>query len=204
MEYLLPAAFAIGLLLFVLSWLRVVIAGFGHHFVTGLVSVVPVLNLLILPGIWHKVYAWVLAGILGLLVAVGSWYGGADKYVYRYAHDAGLATPGMDMPADTPALSTQTLNPTPIETPAAPLPSGAELPKNALYRMTYQQVDSATLGQYAGRYVRITRNDRKTFEGRVLGSNEEGVLLERRANGGVIEHHVDYAEIEKAEVMSKQ
>ncbi|CAA6821616.1 MAG: Unknown protein [uncultured Thiotrichaceae bacterium] len=209
MEYLLLTAFVIGVLLFAASWLRVIFAGFGHHFVTGIVSAFPVINLLILPGIWHKVYGWVFTGIIGLLVAVGSWYAGAEEHVYRYAHETGISLPG---PVAEGALDDNTRERMPSaqdtiaddDTPAAPLAPGQVLPKKALYKMTYQKVASTSLGEYIGSYVRITRTDRKTFEGKVLGLADNGILVERRASGGVIEQRIGFDDITHAEVMRKQ
>lgn len=211
MEYLLLGAFVIGLLLFVLSWLRVIFAGFGHHFVTGIVSIVLVLNLLILPSLWHKVHSWVLTGIIGLLVAVGCWYAGADKHVYRYTHSAGLDLPvtqngmgteGLDLNQNgtTQNISENSAN----TTPAAPLPSGKALPKSALYSMSYKETDANNLGQYIGHYVRVTRIDRKRIEGKAMGADDRGVVIERRINGGSIEQKINFSDITHAEVMKKQ
>ncbi|MEZ5536476.1 MAG: hypothetical protein R3F02_12720 [Thiolinea sp.] len=206
MEYLLLTAFVIGLLLFVASWLRVIFAGFGHHFVTGIVSAVPVLNLLILPGIWHKVYGWVFAGIIGLLVAVGSWFAGAEEHVYRYAAGSGISLPAPtaeNQTADT-VTQTDTTAMTDVDTPAAPLAPGEELPKKSLYKITYQKISSQNLGQHIGSYARITRTDHKTFEGKIIGLANDGIMVERRSNGGVIEQRVTFDEITDAEVMRNQ
>ena len=211
MEYLLLGAFVIGLLLFVLSWLRVVFAGFGHHFVTGIVSIVPVLNLLVLPSLWHKVHSWVLAGIIGLLVAVGCWFAGADKHVYRYTHSTGLdlhvpqngvGTEGLDLNQNNTAHNISESGDS--ATPAAPLPSGKALPKSALYSMTYKEADANSLGQYVGHYVRVTRIDRKRVEGKVMGADDRGVVIERRINSGSIEQKINFSDITHAEVMKKQ
>lgn len=210
MEYLLLTAFVIGILLFVASWLRVIFAGFGHHFVTGIVSAIPVINLLILPGIWHKVYGWVFTGIIGLLVAVGSWYAGAEEHVYRYAQETGISLPGSvtkgmsDNTASGQDSDTTQNGIADDDTPAAPLAPGQVLPKKALYKMTYQKISSSTLGEYIGHYARITRTDRKTFEGKVMGVTDKGILVERRTNGGVIEQRVNFDDITNAEVMRKQ
>lgn len=206
MEYLLLTAFFIGMLLFVASWLRVIIAGFAHHFVTGMVSAVPVINLLILPGIWHKVYAWVLAGIIGLLIAVGSWYAGAEQHVYRYAADSGISVlpPAAEGQTTGAAQTAAQEDYAAEETPAAPLAPGQELPKKSLYKMTYQTVGSRSLDKYVGSYVRITRTDRKTFEGKILGPADNGIMIERRENGGVIEQRIGFDDITAAEVMKQQ
>lgn len=209
MEYLLLTAFIIGLLLFVASWLRVIIAGFGHHFVTGIVSALPVLNLLILPGIWHKVYGWVFTGIIGLLVAVGSWFAGAEQHVYRYAAESGLsfsppAAEGQIGEASTQTIETIEESMADDETPAAPLAPGQELPRKSLYKMTYQKVNSTDLGQYIGNYARITRTDRKTFEAKVTGLADNGIMVERRINNGVVEQRIGFDDITNAEVMRTQ
>ncbi len=183
-------------------------AGCGvHHFVTGIVSAVPVLNLLILPVIWHKVYAWVLAGIIGLLIAIGSWYAGAEEHVYRYAAGNGIsiappvANKGQidESTQDKKKLTDFAAE----ETPATPLAPGQELPRKSLYKMTYQTIGSRSLDQYVGSYVRITRTDRKTFEGKILGPADNGVMIERRVNGGIIEQRVSFGDITAAEVMKQ-
>ncbi len=211
MEYLLLGAFGIGLLLFVLSWLRVIFAGFGHHFVTGIVSIVPVLNLLILPSLWHRVHSWVLAGIIGLLVAIGCWYAGADKHVYRYTLNTGMNIPvpqgsigteGLDLNQNNSTQNIVAINDN--DAPAAPLPSGKALPKSALYSMSYQETEAANLGQYVGHYIRLTRVDRKRFEGKVLGTDSKGIVIERRINSGVVEQKINFSDITQAEVMKKQ
>ena len=208
MEYLLLSAFVIGLLLFVLSWLRVVFAGFRHHFVTGIVSIVPVLNLLILPSLWHRVYSWVLAGIVGLLVAIGSWYAGADKHVYRYTHNTGINVPISQNGTGTEGLNLNqngsTQNITASDTQAAAPPSGKVLPKTALYSMSYQETDSTSLGQYIGHYVRLTRVDRKRIEGKVIGADNKGVVIQRRSNSNTIEQKINFNDITQTEVMRKQ
>lgn len=207
MEYLLLGAFIIGLLLFIMSWLRVVFAGFAHHFVTGIVSIVPVLNLLILPSLWHKVHSWVLSGIVGLLVAIGCWYAGADQHVYRYTHNAGIDVPVPEGAIRTEGLNlqqnTQNVVSSEDNTPAVPLPSGKELPKSALYSMSYRETSATSLGQHVNQYVRLTRIDRKKLEGKVIGADDRGIVLERRINGGIVERRINFSDIIQAEVMTR-
>lgn len=73
MEYLLPAALILGAFLFILSWIMVVVFGFEHHPVTGIVAFAPGLNVLILPTIWHRVSGWVITGFVGLCIAAAAW-----------------------------------------------------------------------------------------------------------------------------------
>ena len=224
MEYLLIVAFAIGLLLFLLSWLRVIIAGFAHHFLTGIVAVLPVVNILVLPSVWHQVYAWVMAGFIGFLLAVATWFAGADKQVYQYAHQAGFelptkqishpvatsevatnqATVEVKIPTTTSAVTTtQTANDDPNQ-PAQPLPTGKELPKTALFTMSYKAVDTQQLNEYQGQYIRLTQKDRQQYEGKLLGTEAGNLSIERRMNGGLVEHKVSFADIVSTEVMTRE
>ncbi len=212
MEYLLLIAFAVGLLLFVLSWLRVIFAGFGHHPLTGLVAAVPVLNLLVLPTIWHRVYGWVMIGFIGLLVAIGSWFAGADQRLYRYSADMGVHLPMVSedgslnpRQAANAGQSISIPSPTPNTTqPADPLPSGKEIPKTALYRMSYQPVAVGDLAQHQGHYIRITQQDRQTYEGKLLSVDADSLMVERRVNGGLVEHKVRFNEITATEAMTRE
>lgn len=125
MEYVLPAVLVLGVLLFVISWLIVIAAGFKNHPVTGIVALIPGLNLLILPSIWYRVDAWVITGFVGLLLTVGAWFlGGADQ-LSQHTQKLG-AQVGLPMPAPTPAAPPAT--PAPSNVPAA---ATVEIPKAA-------------------------------------------------------------------------
>ena len=200
MEYLLIIAFAIGLLLFLVSWLRIIIAGFAHHFLTGIVAFIPVVNVLVLPSVWHQVYGWFMAGFIGLLLAIATWFAGADKQVYQHAHQAGFELPTKqdstpvatgDLPAHQEAVEVKlpaTTNQTTTSTnddpnkPAAPLPTGSDLPKAALFSMSYKSVEAKQLGEYQGQYIRLTQKDRRQFEGKLLGTDADSLRIERRVN----------------------
>ncbi|WP_298609845.1 hypothetical protein [uncultured Thiothrix sp.] len=225
MEYLLIIAFAIGLFLFLLSWLRVIIAGFVHHFLTGIVAIIPVVNVLVLPSVWHQVYGWVMAGFIGLLLAIATWFAGADNQVYQYAKQAGIQLPSKqvtepvatgELPAhqetvavrlpnantQTPTAST-TANSDPSK-PAEPLPTGKELPKTALFSMSYKSVEPKQLADYQGQYIRLTQKDRRQYEGKLLGTEGDSLRIERRLNGGLVEHKVSFADIISSEVMTRE
>lgn len=112
---------------------------------------------------------------IGLLLAIATWFAGADKQVYQHAHQAGFELPTKqdstpvatgDLPAHPeavevklPATTNQTttsLNDDPNK-PAAPLPTGSDLPKAALFSMSYKSVAAQQLGEYQGQYIRLTQ-----------------------------------------------
>lgn len=211
MDYVLLAALLIGVLLFLLSWLKIFFAGMGHHAVTGLIAAIPIVNLLILPTIWHRAYSWFMIGLIGFIVAAGSWFIGADKPFFKQAallginmDEMGIETPKVSELEQRLAQEGEKQIVEDITTPAKPLAPRADLPQNALYRMAFTAIAKSKLGSQKGRYVRITRNDRKVFEGKLLSVDGSKIRLERRASGGVIEHTIALTDIDKAEAMIRR
>lgn len=101
MEYALLAALLLGVVLFLLGWLMVVAKGFQRHPVTGLFALIPILNLITLPSLWHRVSLWVWTAALGLLLATGAWLGGAKTQVQTQASSLGINLPST-LPTETP------------------------------------------------------------------------------------------------------
>ena len=100
-------------------------------------------------------------------------------------------------------LSTTSLNDDPNK-PAAPLPTGSDLPKAALFSMSYKSVAAQQLGEYQGQYIRLTQKDRRQFEGKLLGTAADSLRIERRVNGGLVEHKVSFTDIVSSEVMTRE
>ena len=165
------------------------------------------------------------AGFIGLLLAIATWFAGADNQVYQYAKQAGIQLPSKqvtepvatgELPAhqetvavrlpnantQTPTAST-TANSDPSK-PAEPLPTGKELPKTALFSMSYKSVEPKQLADYQGQYIRLTQKDRRQYEGKLLGTEGDSLRIERRLNGGLVEHKVSFADIISSEVMTRE
>lgn len=199
MEYILVSVFAIGLLLFILSWLRVIFVGFKHHPMTGLLSIIPVLNLLVLPTIWHRISGWLLAGAIGLLLAVLAWFFGAEERLYRYSTGVDNR-PQQEETTESNALSLPSLT----EDDAAALSSGTELPKAALYNMVYKSIELSELGKHLNEYVRISRQDRSQVEGKLLSVSNKYLILERRHNERLEELRISIDDITQAETITRE
>jgi hypothetical protein len=147
MEYVLPALVIVGVLLFVIGWLVVVVTSFQRHPVTGLVALIPGLNLVTLPSIWHRVSGWVIASFAGTLLAIGAWFMGGQEQLFRQLHDLGVnvSVPAAKAPASAaaPAKEEEAIvhtipippeahtTPTPA-IPSATVPVPLELPKAAV------------------------------------------------------------------------
>jgi hypothetical protein len=127
MEYLLPAALILGAFLFILSWIMVIVFGFKHHPVTGIVAFVPGLNVLILPTIWHRVSGWVITGFVGLCIAAAAWGLGAldqiSKHGFNLSSKVGIPAEsiGLNQISTQAARPPQTpqINHVPLNLPAA-------------------------------------------------------------------------------------
>jgi hypothetical protein len=146
MEYVLPALVIVGVLLFVIGWLVVVVTSFQRHPVTGLVALIPGLNLVTLPSIWHRVGGWVIASFAGALLAVGAWFMGGQEQMYRQLHNLGMnvSVPAAKTSAAAPAKEEAIVHTIPIPpeahtaaiaapaTPVATAPVPLELPKAAV------------------------------------------------------------------------
>ena len=79
MELALTIIAGLGALLFIVSYLSYVASGFRHHFVTGIISALPVLNVVTLPSLWDKSRGKFVIGFIGLVIAAVAWFMGANK-----------------------------------------------------------------------------------------------------------------------------
>ncbi len=90
MEYVLPAVLALGVLLFVIGWLVVIVTSINRHPFMGILALIPGLNVLVLPAIWHRVGGWVITSIVGVLLAVGAWFMGAGDQLKHHLKGLGV------------------------------------------------------------------------------------------------------------------
>ena len=77
-------AAVVGIVLFAISYLKFAYEGFRYHVITGFLALIPVLNLIALPTLWDRTYRMLIVGIIGLAIAAGSWFLGADKTFWSY------------------------------------------------------------------------------------------------------------------------
>ncbi|MBO0614186.1 MAG: hypothetical protein RL122_2163 [Pseudomonadota bacterium] len=132
MEYVLLGVLLLGAVLFLLGWLVMAGICFQRHPVTGLVALIPGVNLLTLPAMWHRVGGWVITSFIGVLLAAVAWFAGANQHVYRHAQAMGIpitaSAPSTEPTARQPADAAQPMGVThTIEIPPAArtTPAGA-------------------------------------------------------------------------------
>ena len=169
----------LGALLFIISFLGYVISGFRHHFVTGLIATLPVLNIITLPSLWHKSSRKFIVGLIGLIIFIGAWFLGADKGIQNLlSRLVSSVSKEVVVISAAPSNSNQqstTTNEAVVE--SLPIKSNRsqslnegdmlDLPKKALYKMGFDIVPVSQINTLQGRIVQITKTDNTQIEGRI-------------------------------------
>ncbi len=171
--YLFIAA-AIGFTIFILAYLAIVIASFRHHTVTGLIALIPAINLAVLPTIWQKTSKAFPLGILGLGLALATWYSGG----YQYFHSLQTGKPVIASEPSTTAPEKQ-----PAEQVTTRNVEEVPLPDKPLYYLVYQKVESNDLASLVGQQVRVTLIDGQQLEGKNIKTSNQSVFIESSDQG---------------------
>lgn len=196
MENIFGIVTLVGLGLVIIGYLLVVLAGFRHHFVTGLIAMVPLVNLVVIPSTWHKAGFGFIMAFIGLLLAFGGWFGGGDRYI-----DEKLSV--VSNGSSTTINSSGTINaegqPSPdqatenkpeqetaeeqvAETSTDSKPEGniIPLPKQPLYHLSYQQVSLDELNGLQGEYIRITDTQKHRIEGKLIQYQDQQLQISQQ------------------------
>lgn len=208
MQLALIILFGLGVLLFSISFLAYAISAFRHHFVTGLIALLPVLNIITLPSLWHKSSRKFFVGFIGLVILSSSWFFGADQSVKNLvSRNSGsssekviISTANNTSEGNLNAsnMSESTLNKT-KRTFSFNESNMVTLPKKALYRMQFDVVPINQISALQDRIVQITTTDNNFIEGRIKNIAPGSVILE-----GVFENELPIASIKQLKLMVKK
>lgn len=233
MEYVLLGVLLLGVALFLLGWLVMAGLCFQRHPVTGVVALIPVVNLLTLPAMWHRVGGWVITSFIGVLLAAVAWFAGANQHVYRHAQAMGMnvsapvsaaASPEVEIPseaapvthtidippsvrAEQPAVAaaaTPAPAPAPEPKPADVLAGAKSLPSSALYHVVFKPLELGKLSSNVGQYVRITQKDGRKREGKLVTASANDIGLEERMEGGTVTRTLKMADLREAALMTHE
>jgi len=172
-----------GALLFVGCFLAYVFSGFRHHFVTGLISMLPILNVITLPSLWDKNSKKFIVGFIGLIITCGAWFLGADKGIQNLIQRGGNATTEEVVITSSPKASTyQTTNTAPVSSQTKRIRSYDEenmlvLPAKALYKLGFDIVPIDQIASLNGRIVQITKTNNELVEGRIKAIAAGSVIV---------------------------
>ena len=212
MELALTIIAGLGVLLFLVSYLSYVASGFRHHFVTGIISALPILNVVTLPSLWDKSRGKFIIGFIGLLIASGAWLMGANKglqnLLSRQPQNSSeslvlSAEPDSQQPAQTNTL-TPTVSVSPVDADQTRSRVFNEenmlvLPNKALYTMSFELVPVDKINTLQGRIVQITNTDNEELEGRIRSVTQSSVVLD-----GLFENELPIASIKELRLMVKK
>lgn len=197
----------LGAVLFLVSFVAYAISGFRHHFVTGIISMLPVLNIITLPSLWYKSSRKFIVGFIGLIIFILAWLLGADQGIQNLLSR-------QDKPIDNASLNVATtqknqqkpsvLNTTSVAvTPNRSLLLNEEnmidLPKIALYKMAFDTVPVNQISNLQGRVVQIIKTDSSRIEGRIKSVSPGTVVLE-----GLFENELPISSIKQLKLMVKK
>ena len=219
MELALSIALIVGIILFVIGLFIVVLSGFKHHFFTGIIALIPFVNIIILPSVWHRAHIGFYLGIVGALLAVGAWYGGGNQHLVTQAGQFGLNLPNASRQSintglDTVQSSDNTTEQDTAKIKTAVVPKQArvsdyegdikELPKQILYRLVFETVEDNETSGLSDEHVRIQQKKGARIEGKVLNSNRSALVIEYRENNANVTLEVKANTILKLERLVKR
>ena len=214
MQLVLTILAGFGALLFIISYLAYVVSGFKHHFVTGVISTLPILNIITLPSLWYKSSRKFIIGLIGLIIFVSAWFFGADKGIKNLVSSQGgfdssvleeivISNSGsvnsQQQPpnANTALISSSTIQPS--RSHSFIEGDMQELPNKALYKMGFEVVPVNQIKTLQGRIVQIIKTDNAIEEGRIKSISPGSVILE-----GVFENELPIASIKQLKLMVKK
>ncbi len=173
----------IGALIFLSGYLGFVFAGFKHHFVTGIISALPVLNIVTVPALWRNASRKVFSSIIGLIIFIASWFLGANTGVSKYigllkGEQKTTQTTIVGSPIDANITAT---------TSAQASYSGSQrtidesklqlLPKKPLYRMEFKNIPINKIQSLNNRVIKIITIENNIIDGRVDSVKASSIVI---------------------------
>ena len=191
---------AIGIFLFSVSYLKFAYEGFRHHFVTGLLALIPVINLIALPTLWDRTRSMLMIGFVGLIAAVIAWFAGADKAfeAVRSERNIPIAS-NQNITANGSIAATATDN----RAQGSSQKFLSLLPGKALYRLDFESASPAQIRNFTGRVVRITSTDHIVTDGRIQTVTPSSVFIEQPGDGNIA-YELMLSNIKSIDVMVKR
>ncbi|MCK5917973.1 MAG: hypothetical protein KAG34_06090 [Cocleimonas sp.] len=230
MENALSIIVVLGGLLFIYSFIKYALTGFRYHPITGLLALIPVVNIITLPTLMDgKIIRLILFGLLGLLFAIAAWFLGAEKSIYQHVS----ALRGQSVPVSSTRIATgseqnimgsgaNVLTPSAQSTDLIKNNGSTEtivtgsnmqivpksvhlvnLPKKALYNMLFIDAPVKQLSTLQGRTVRIVTNEDSVVEGRLQKTSSSSVFISKTGDGNTA-YEMLISNIKKIQVLIKR
>ena len=175
-----------GVVIFLIAWLLITISAFRHHFITGLISLIPGINLLILPTIWGKSGKVIVTSMLAFVVAAGAWFAGEKNYKLSldhlpFAHSSESIQEDHPIAVTPPSVIAASANKHDYIPPFLS-PKRTKLPNKALYYLLFKEVDRQNWDHLKDSLIRITFEDETRLEGRVANILPDRLIIKYHKN----------------------
>jgi hypothetical protein len=209
MEIAVLIAAIIGITLFIISYLKFAFEGFRFHFITGLLALIPVLNLIALPTLWDRTNKWLIFGLIGLVVAAGAWFAGAGNTFKSYwsgrPNTAAISSPSIAVNGAPMAISNGTNNAVNTQTVVTKQQATvlSQLPSKAMYRLDFESAPADKIQAFVGRIVRITDVDHNVTDGRITSVTPSSAFIEQSGDGQIA-YEMMLSNIKSIKVMVKK
>lgn len=232
MEITLTIIAALGALLFLIGYLAFILAGFRQNFITGIISALPVLNIVTVPALWHKTSKKLMISVLGIAITTASWFFGADANIKKllfHSNNADMRNVGMNTGANisSPTINvsqnvkqgsrqvvgTTVIRPSDETVSAGPFANTQrrlidesemqELPKRALYKLAFESVPVNKVKTLKGRIIQLISNKNKLIEGRISRVSNSSIFLHSGRTIS-IENEFPIANIKQLRLMVKR
>jgi len=219
MELALTITAGLGILLFLIGYLAFILAGFRQNFITGIISALPVLNIVTVPALWHKTSKKLMISVLGVAIVTASWFFGADANIKKILFSSN------NMSNETTQTAKQTLRKTPSQvvgtTVIRPLNEKVsvrpfankqriidesemqQLPTRALYKFSFETVPVGKVNTLKGRVVQLITKNNKSIEGRINRVSNSSIFLQSGSTISV-ENEYPIANIKQLRLMVKK
>ena len=216
MDYILTIVAGIGIILFLLGYLGFVVAGFKHHFVTGIISALPILNIVTIPALWRNANKKLMMSTFGLVILIASWFLGANTGIQRLISlvknddasasqtsfvDSNTSPEDAKSSVSTNPASPQIIKPYANQQRAIDESDMQALPKKALYKMSFEEIPLDKIQTLVNRVVKIVNNDNKQLEGKVINITAGSIFIK---NSRGLENELPIANIKKISLMVKK
>lgn len=207
MELAVLIAAAVGIILFAISYLKFAYEGFRYHLITGLLALIPVVNLVALPTLWDRTNRMLMVGLVGLIIAGAAWFLGAGKTFHAYWGNGQtqIATPSSAN--TTTPIATAPVSGSTAQSTTANIRANERhislLPSKALYRLDFESASADQIKTFTGRIVKITSVDHTVTDGRIQSVTPSSVFIEQSGDGQIA-YEMMLSNIKSIEVMVKR
>ena len=183
---------------FIAAFGRIIVAAFQHHIITGLISFLPGINLVVLPSIWDKVGRSFITSALSLAFALLTWYAGGNNYLSQKNI---IANTQQDKKMES---SKEELEITKI--PHSPLGRIKEvsLPQKPLHYLIFVDTPKQKYSSLNSDYLRVTLLDDSIVEGKSSEKTAEIISVEERYQGTTRTQQIKIANIKKLQILTVQ